>query len=36
MIETVAAGRAEFSAKERRGDMIAAELEPAPPEATPD
>ncbi len=36
MIETVAAGRAEFSAKERRGDMIAAELEPAPPEATPE
>ena len=35
-IETVAAGRAEFSAKERRGDMIAAELEQAPPEETPD
>ena len=33
MIETVAAGRAEFSAKERHGDMIAAELEPAPPES---
>ena len=36
MIESVAAGRAEFSAKERRGDIIAAELKPAPPEASPE
>ena len=36
LIETVAAGRAEFSARERRGDIIAAELEPTPPEATPE
>ena len=36
MIESVAAGRAEFSAKERRGDIIAAELQPAPPEASPE
>jgi voltage-gated potassium channel len=36
MIQSVAAGRGEFSAKERRGDILTAELKPAPPEASPE